>query len=196
MKVQLKIGAVIAVVAFGLYFFINSLLAKSFVPTEFAEARLTSVAVAKQIVNLSSDALSSLDQISKYDQQGNTSKALILISNEVIKNQETHQEAIKLSSELEQMARLLNDIKPTQAKVLATEAVSSEVALVSRLLVYNDFLLQLFQTLRDKFQNKNFNADGKVQDLINKINEQARAINDFDNRFNQSLAEFDKFFTN
>lgn len=194
MKAKLKTGAVVAIIAFGLYFFINNLFAKSFVPTEFAEARLTGAAIAKKIVGLSNEALASLDQISKYDQQGNASEALILISNEVIKNQENHQAAINLASQLEQMARLLNDIKPTQAKVLATEAVSSEVALVSRLLVYNDFLLQLFQTLQQKFQNKNFNTDGKVQDLIGKINEQRRAINDFDNRFNQSLSEFDKIF--
>ena len=126
--------------------------------------------------------------------EGNVTGALDLISIEINKNQEIRREAIKLSSQLEKMARAIGAIKPEGARILATEAVSSEVALVSRLIVYNDFFLQLFGTLETKFQGEEPNPTNRVQQLINNINDEAKAINQFNKRFSESLAEFHKFF--
>jgi len=187
---NLTIAIVLLAGALSAYFFFIS---RSFIPPEFLEARLKGAELAKNIVRLSAPALQSLERIAEYDQQGNAPEALILISEEVIKNRQAHQEAIKLASQLEKMARTIDDIKPAQAKVLATEAVSSEVALVSRLLSYNDYLLQLFVVLQDKFQ-KHINTDGRVRELVNKINEEALAINAFNSKFTNSLAEFDQIF--
>ena len=72
--------------------------------------------------------------------------------------------------------------------------MSSEVALVSRLLSYTNNLIELFGVLRLKFEKPGTQFDGAVAGLIDKINEEARAINSFNQRFNWSLAEFDKIF--
>ena len=195
MKARLRILVVSVFAGFGIYLiFANLIVTKKVLPEEFSEARVKGATLAKSIVDLSSESLKNLTEIARYDEEGDRSEALILISKEVIKNRETREQAIKLSSQLEKMARSLTNIKPTKARVLATEAVSSEVALVSRLISYNDYLLQLFETLRDKFQNTSRNPNGRVQQLINKINEEASAINQFNRRFNQSLAEFDQVF--
>lgn len=191
---QLPIVIVAALIVGG-YFFLAYLDTRQYIPPEFSEARLKGAELAKKIVELSGDSLANLEQIAEYDKQGNAPEALILISKEVIKNRETHEGAIRLSSQLERMARTVSDIKPAKARILATEAVSSEVALVSRLISYNDYLRQLFEILRDKFQSRGANPDGKVKGLIDKINEEARAINEFNQRFNGALAEFDNIFT-
>ncbi len=186
------IGAVL--IGVGIYSVIGLMAPKTNLPPEFSEARIKGAELAQRIVELSNESLGNLETIAAYDRAGKKSEALILISQEVVKNQEAQQEAIKLSSQLERMARTINDIKPTEARVLATEAVSSEVALVSRLLSYNDYLLRLFEALREKFENPSTYTNGKVEQLIVKINEEAQAINTFNQRFTSSLAEFDKLF--
>ena len=92
------------------------------------------------------------------------------------------------------MARALSSIKPERSRILATEAVSAEVALVSRLLSYNDYLLQLFETLRAKFSNPGLSSNGKVNDLIARINDETRAINELNGRSTNALASFDEVF--
>lgn len=165
------------------------------VPAEFSEARINGARTAEKIVAASAYSLQILAKIAEHDRAGNATDALTLVSKELIKAEEIRGEALFLASRLERMARLLSEIQPTRARVLATEAVSSEVALVSRLLSYNEYLTELFETLRAKFQNRLTNTDGKVGELVQKINEEGKAINEFDRKFNQSLAEFDKIFS-
>jgi hypothetical protein len=186
------IGAVI--IGVGIYSVISLVMPKANIPAEFSEARINGAELAREIVALSNESLGNLETIAAYDRAGKKSEALILISQEVLKNRNIQQEAIKLSSQLERMARSINDINPTEARVLATEAVSSEVALVSRLLSYNDYLLRLFEALRNKFENPSTYTNGKVEQLVVKINEEAQAINTFNQRFTASLAQFDKLF--
>lgn len=162
------------------------------VPSEFSEARLRGAALAQKIVVLAGASLQSLEEISVYDKQGNSPEALIAISRQLIKNRELQEHAVQLASQLEKMARYLPEIKPGKARLVASEAVSAEVALVSRLVSYNDFLRQLFEVLRGKFNNTLVNPDGQVQDLIKKINEEAEAINELDKKFGDALVEFDK----
>jgi len=165
-----------------------------YIPSEFSQARIDGAELAKHIVELSNESLGNLATIADYDRLGKKSEALILISQEVVKTRDLQEEAIKLSSQLESMARTVEDIRPGKARVLAAEAISSEVALVSRLLSYNDLLLQLFEALRNKFQHPDEFTNGKVEGLVTRINEEATAINTFNDRFGQSLAEFDKLF--
>jgi hypothetical protein len=166
------------------------------IPAEFSESRLRGAALAQKIVVLANASLNSLSEIADYDKQGNTSEALIAISRQLMKNRELHGEAIKLSSQLEKMARSLPEIKPARARLVATEAVTSEVTLVSRLISYNDYLAQLFEVLRAKFNDTAMaaNTNGRVEELIKKINDEAAAINDLDKRFNDALVEFDRLF--
>jgi len=163
-------------------------------PPEFSEARLRAASLAQKIVTLSNDSLKSLEEVAQYDKQDDSSQALILISRQIIKNRDNHDATVQLSSYLERMARSLPDIKPAKARQIATEAVTTEVALVSRLLTYSDYLAQLFDVLRAKFNNSLSNPDGRVEELIRKINQEAEAINDLDTRFNDAIAQFDKLF--
>ncbi len=171
-------------------------LAEKSVPPEFSEARINGARLAEEIVATSAYSSQNLEKISRYDAQGDFSEALILISQEVVKNRDVREKAIQLSSELEHMAVLIPDIKPAAAREIATEALTSEIALVSHLISYNDLFSRLFELLRDKFEGRRSgNPDGEVTSFIIKINEEARAINDFNSKSSTALAEFDKIFS-
>src|SRR3989338_7400321 len=102
------------------------------IPGDFISARTQGANIAEEIVAQSNYSAELLKTISQWDRNGKYQSALDIVSQEISKNQEANKKATKLSAQLEQMARLVEDIKPYQARQLATEALSSEVALVSR----------------------------------------------------------------
>ena len=168
---------------------------KKFLPGEFSDARIKGATVAERIVVLSRDTLSLLAQVSTLDQQRNVSAALVAISSAIVVNRESQAEAIRLSSQLNAMAENLPRIQPARAREIATEAVTAEVTLVSRLLYYNNYLNQLFEALKAKFARPNISyLDGQVNDLINKINDEAKQINILNKKFSAQMAEFDSIF--
>ncbi|MBI2024806.1 MAG: hypothetical protein HYT03_01820 [Candidatus Harrisonbacteria bacterium] len=192
---QYILGAVIAaLIVFGARYLI---LRPDFIPWEFSAARAKGAAIAEKIVELSRNNLARLSDVSRFDRQRNVSEALISISNAVIENRQTQVEAIRLSSQLEEMAQYISQIRPVRAREFATEAVAAQVALVSRLLFYGDYMSRLFETLRAKFDDPGrAYLDGQVNDLINKLNDEAQAINDLNKRATRALDEFDRVFNN
>ncbi len=159
------------------------------VPEDFLQARQEASLIAQDIVNLSNQSADNLDEIAYLDGERKYSEALTLISQELERNRQAREKAINLSVQLEKMARNLSEISPPSASQTALEAVSSETALISRLIIYNDYLTQLLEVLRDKFLGK---TDGdKTNELIAKINDEAQAINDLNNKFNKTMEEFD-----
>lgn len=162
------------------------------VPEEFSEARQNGAAVAVRILELSGNTLAKLNEIAEQDKNYNFSEALLLISQQLIANRENNLEAVKLSSQLERMARFVPDVRPAGAREVATEGVSAGVALVSHLLSYNEYLKQLFEILKQKFEKPWVSTDGQVQFLIKKINEEVQAVNELNGRFVASMQNFDK----
>jgi uncharacterized phage infection (PIP) family protein YhgE len=168
----------------------------TYVPPEFFEARNKGARFAEEIVDLSRQSLTRLTQISELDQERKFTEALAIVSEELIEYQKSQNTAAQLASQLEIMARLLPDIKSQKAREIGAEAISTEVALVSRLVTYNDKLRDLFIVLQLKFNTRNVSGelDGRVNELITEINEQAKAINQFNQRFNDAMEEFDRKF--
>lgn len=197
MKLKTKIGLILSILAIGIGIFLifKSLIPSGkFIPEEFTEAKNKGVEIGQRIVNLSNASLEGLEKISEYDKAKNYSEAVILVSKEIVQNQKSREEAIKLASQLEKMASSLSEINPKNARQIATEAVGYEVALVSRLISYNDYFNQLFEVLMKKFKHETNNANGRVQELINKINDETRAINELNAKFNSAIKEFEQIF--
>ena len=191
-KIVIASGAAILLVVIG-----GVLVApQQRVPREFSESRIRGAALASDIANAASESIGALLRIREHDERKEIKQALLVISDELVRNKESQGYAIRLASELERMARLITWIRPERARVMATEAVSAEVALVSRLVSYNQHLRELFDLLQRKISEPQVSDNGKVAELIAAINEEARAINAFNDRFNRSLAEFDKLFVN
>ncbi len=159
------------------------------IPEDFLRARQEASLIAQEIVTLSDDSASSLNEIAEFDQEHKYSEALILISRELERNRQAREKAIKLSNQLEIMAKDVAQISPPSVGQIAIQAITFETTLISRLITYNDYLTQLLEVLREKFLGK---SDGdKISELISKINDEARAINDLNQKFNDMIKAFD-----
>lgn len=187
-KTRLLIIFILIILAayFIVHFFISGVKT---VPEEFLRARQEASLVAQDIVNISNNSGNTFGEIARLDKEGKYKEALVLVSRELENNRQARAKAISLSMQLETMAKNLDKISPSSAGQKALEAISSETALISRLIDYNDYLTQLLGALQDKFMGK---SDGdKISELIGKINDETGAINDLNVKFNETMNEFD-----
>jgi hypothetical protein len=159
------------------------------IPEDFLRARQEASLIAQDIVTISNESTNSLGEIARLDKERKYTEALVLISKELERNRQARERAIKLSVQLETMAKNLAEISPASAGQKALEAISSETALISRLITYNDYLTQLLEILRGKFLGKN--QGDKIPELIAQINGEIQAINDLNRKFNETMKEFD-----
>ncbi|MBN2197767.1 hypothetical protein JW698_01015 [Candidatus Wolfebacteria bacterium] len=159
------------------------------VPEEFLIARQEASIIASEIVAISSQSAGNFKEIARLDGEKKYNEALDLISQELERNKQAREKAIELSLQLEIMTNNLSQIFPSSASQIALGAITSETTLISRLITYNDYLNQLLEILGDKFLG-NGNGD-KIMELIEKINEEARAINELNDKFNEAMKEFD-----
>jgi len=185
---------------FGIFIILGYFLARyvfigpKVVPNEFLEARTNGEKIAVEIVDLSSGSINNLSQISKLDKEFNYPEALVLVSSELIKNGTFTGKATELSTELARMAQTIQSIRPAKARELAAEAVSYEVALVSRLIGYNQALKELMGMLKSKFSWEFYGTDSQVEELLIEINGTATAINSLNAAFEETLKDFDEVF--
>lgn len=187
---RIRVLIIFLLIVLVAYFIVRFLFVETRnIPPDFLRARQEASLIAQDIVNLSGETATRLDEISKLDQEQKYTEALVLISQELERNREARERAITLSQQLEAMANNLAQIKPASAGQTALQAVSSETALISRLINYNDYLNQILEVLRAKFLDR---GDGdKIPELIAKANDEARAINDLNQKFNDVMKEFD-----
>lgn len=164
------------------------------VPDDFLRARQEASLIAQDIIGFSNKSSDNLNRIFELDKEGNYIEALDLLAQEIENNRQARKKAVELSTQLERMARAVSEISPTSASQSAIQAISSETALISRLITYNDYLFQLSEILRSKFLGQTKNSSERILELINKINEEVRAINELDRKFNEVMKDFDGTF--
>lgn len=158
------------------------------IPEDFLKAREDASAVAGDIVAISRESADRLHEIAQLDRDGKYAEALSLVTRELEQNRLAREKALQLSSHLEIMAKNLYSITPASASQVALQAISSETMLISRLISYNDYMIQLLMALREKFAGR---SDGNnIPALVERINEEARVINSLDEKFNSLMADF------
>lgn len=160
------------------------------VPKEFLEARANASLIAQDIVNISNDLTKSLEQVNQFNSEKKYTEAINFLAQEINRNKDLNQKAIKFSEELGKMAVAIQYISPASAGQLAVQAISSETILISRLMVYNAYLDQLLEELRLKFLGQKTD-DQKIKDLISKINDEVKNINALNVQFNSSMDKLD-----
>lgn len=178
-----------AIILAAYFFWKVVLVGGSFVPTEFLEANQQGSAIATNIVNFSKESSNNIEKINSLDREGNYSAALELIMKEINRNEEMKKEAYNLSSELAKMAETLGEIKPKEATETALKAINYETSLIIRLINYNAFMGDLLVTLRDKFIGKEISS-AEVEKIVEKINNEAVAINDLNEQYKTAMSEF------
>ncbi|MBI4993352.1 hypothetical protein HZC33_00090 [Candidatus Wolfebacteria bacterium] len=189
---RLKILAIFIILLLAAYFIVKIFIPEAKkVPPDFLKARQEASLIAGQIISISDNTARSIGQISDFDKNKQYEEALKLISQELVNNREAREKAINLSAQLEIMTKNISQITPISASQAALQAIGSETTLISRLITYNDYLVGLLEILQAKFLEKEKDANGKIPDLINKINGEAQAINSLDKNFNSLMIDFD-----
>lgn len=159
------------------------------VPSDFLQARQEASTIASEIVAISGQSTNNLSQIAQLDKEGKYTEALILVSQELERNKEARDKAIRLSIQLETMTKNLSAISPASASRIALEAITSEISLINKLIDYNDDLMKLLQILQEKFLGRN--GGDKIPELIAKINDDVKIINELNKKFNDVMESFD-----
>lgn len=194
----LKIVIIIAVAAAAIYVFVKipgiSESSRVFVPPEFLEARSMGAEIAERIVSLSKESIENLGAVSTEDEIGNYTTGLDLVLKEVQRNEKARKEALGLSQELGVMTTSLMQVQPEEAVKVGLEAIINESQIVQRLINYNAYIFQLLDVLQSRFTKGGAapDTDAKVKELINKMNEEAEAINELNEKYKNLMGEFDK----
>lgn len=190
-KVRYFVIFLVAIILLYLVVAFASVSAKK-VPAEFLTARQQASVIAQDIVNISKDSSGKLTEISQLDKDANYADAIVLVVNEMKRSAEMREKALGLSLQLETMAKNISQIKPDESARLAVEAVSIQTTIINRLFTYNDYFSQLLSILQNKFLGKETNSSEKINELVAKINEEARTINELNDKFNALLGRFDE----
>ena len=192
-KIYRNIIVVLAVVFVlgGGYAFIRFVLNGGGIPKDFVDARLQGAIIAQDIVNLSNQSTLDLSKINELDSQGNYTEALTLTTDVIKQSQQIRDQAVALSGEVETMTKALSGIDSLDARQAALESIANRLALISRLINYSGYLGQLLDTLRDHFSGKAVKSND-VAGLVDQINDEVRAINNFNSQAGQAMDRFDK----
>ncbi len=164
-------------------------------PDSFLEANATASEISKLITDSANESVKKLEEIDLEDRAGNYEKALYMTIDELKKNNEAREKAFVLLNELQKMAASVKDIKSPRAQQLVIQAISSEVSLVTHLLIYNEHWNLLLENLRNKFLSPNPRFfEAKTSELIEKINNETATINELNRKYHTLIKEFKREF--
>ncbi len=161
------------------------------IPQAFTDARLQGAIIAQNIVNLSNQSAQDLARVNEFDQKGNAKEALRLTADLINRSKEIRDDAVSLSTQVETMTRALSEINSLDARQAALESIASRLALISRLINYSGYLGQLLDALRNHFDN-NISQGPGVQTIVDQVNAEVNAINNFNAQAGQAMDRFDK----
>ncbi|MDO8601898.1 MAG: hypothetical protein Q7R62_02100 [bacterium] len=164
------------------------------IPGSFTRGREQGAESAQAITTIINESLKTLADVSAYERRGDLASALYLIRNEINATGSRQEQARLLATAMEKMARAIIDIRPAAAQQIALEAVSAQVAAVSHLVTYNEYLTNLFNLLNERVRGNKEATTEKVQELVDKLNTENNAIAELNVQFSRSLAQFDAIF--
>ena len=178
---------IIIAVGYGLALFWQS---QKKVPAGFTAARLQGAIIAQTIVNTSNQSTDELSAINKYDQEGDYAAALASTTDLINQSAGLRSEAVQLSVQVSQMTSDLSSINSQPAQQAALESISSRLALINELITYSNDLDRLLSVLQARFSGTPQPND-VVTGIVNQINTDVNAINNFNAQAGQAMDKFD-----
>jgi hypothetical protein len=188
--VKIVISFLAVAITAVIYLATQSQLAKA-VPASFNNARMQGALISQTIVDLSNKLRGDLGQVNELDKNKKTAEALELTSKLIEQSQEIRAKAIELSKEMEAMATSLPEIQSEEARLAAVNAISSRLLLINKLVSYSGYLTELLEALRNRFAGSAVSQE-QVGTLIEKINAEVTAINNFNRQATASMERFDE----
>lgn len=193
MKSRLILFLVFVILVGGGYAFYHYWSSVGVISPDFNDSRLQGALIAQNIVTLSNQSALDLSKISELDRDRKFTEALNLTSDAVSQSQKIRDQAVALSSETERMTRALSSIDSFEARQAVLESIANRLALISRLINYSGYLGQLLDLLHSHFNGKiSKDQVAQISSMIELINGEVRAINNFNNQASQAMDRFDK----
>lgn len=180
--------AAVIVVGYGIVLFWQ---VQNQVPVAFATARSQSAIIAENIVNISNQSNTTLAQVNADDAKGDYKHALTLVSGMITQSEDLRNQAVELSNQIEVMTQALSGINSFEERQAALEAISSHLALINQLINYSGDLSNLLNALQAHFEGV-ASTNQNIPGLVNQINTDVAAINNFNNQAAQAMQQFDK----
>lgn len=165
----------------------------AYVPQEFYDARGRAAEISSRIVELTGASVQTLRLISAADEEGNYKRGLSLVTEEVGRNNEIKNQAVKLSEEVRTMALNLGAVKPEKAASAGFQAATTGLELAQRLVSYNNYAQELLAVLQTRLKsNGSPETKQRIEQIILKMNQEAETINNLNERYQEQIREFDK----
>jgi hypothetical protein len=161
------------------------------VPVAFINARSQGAIIASNIVTISNQSNAALVQVNADDAKGDYQDALTLVSGMVTQSGDMRDQAVQLSNQIQTMTQALSDIHAVDAQQAALEAIASHLALINQLINYSGDLANLLGALQARFSGTPSTGQN-ISALVNQINTDVAAINNFNNQASQAMQQFDK----
>jgi len=188
------IGAFLVIVA-GAFFVERANLFSNAPPADFTQSRLQGAIISQMIIDLSNQSSGDLAKVDELNQKGQYADALNLTTEIKQRSADIRDRAVDLSNQVGIMTKSLSDISSFEARQAALESISSRLALLNRLISYSADIDQLSATLADRFNGKYVPAN-QISAMIDNVNAEVRAINNFNAQAGQSMDRFDKIVKN
>jgi hypothetical protein len=160
------------------------------VPADFTAARLQGAIISQTIVNSSNQSTAELTAISQYDEEGDYKDALASTTALISQSADLRDQAVQLAAQVSQMTSGLSDITSPTAQQAALESISSRLALINELITYSNDLDHLLSVLQSRF-NGTAVPNSEVTGIVNQINTDVNAINNFNTQAGQAMDKFD-----
>ena len=178
---------ILIAVGYGLALFWQ---AENKVPADFTAARLQGAIIAQTIVNNSNQSTAELEGINKVRSGWRYTGALASTTDLINQSAGLRDEAVQLSAQVSQMTSALPDITSPSAQQAALESISSRLAVINELITYSNDLDHLLAVLQSRFSGTPVPND-EVTGIVNQINTDVNAINNFNAQAGQAMDQFD-----
>jgi hypothetical protein len=163
------------------------------IPVAFTNAESQGAIIAANIVTISNQSNATLAQVNADDEKGDYKDALTLVSGMVTQSEDLRNQAVELSNQVQQMTQALSGVNSLPAQQAALDAISSHLALINQLINYSGDLGNLLDALQARFQGQPLPAgSANIPALVNQINTDVNAINNFNTQATQEMQQFDK----
>lgn len=180
-------------VGYGVWFFVGKSQAKP--PVEFLTARQRGAEISQKIIELTSDTHQKIEEIDSLDLNGDYVKALDLIERAKNKNQETLEQAIKLTNEVQKMLESLEKISSPKNREIAVKAINLETSLIINFIDYNHFLDQFLNNLYKAIATSKYEYRQAATDNLVELEIRRGTINNLNQQFLEEMGVFDKAFS-
>lgn len=163
-------------------------------PTEFLTAYRDGADISQKIVSLTAETSQKIKEINSLDLNGDINNALVLIEKTANKNQETYQEAVKLSDEMRRMAEALDKISLPESQQLAVKAISAELSLISNFIGYTQTMNQFLNNLYKAIATNKNEFRQAAENNLSELNVKTYTINNLNQQFLEVMSKFEQLF--